>query len=228
MYKYLLLLLLVLSGCRGAEAASSQTDIAAMVSKTVALVDHEGTGDIDAFCSGVWVSSATILTAAHCVDDHLKGETIQYAVYSDVYAPNDHHERFLIGSHRATLFALDEAHDLALLVALDKVPSHAVALVAKEVHVGQRVQTMGMPLGLWWCYSSGDVAALRNYKSHGYDILFIQDTAPISGGNSGGPLFDSSGEILGIAHAQFPSGQNLNLHIHFSQVEAFLKAKMTF
>ncbi len=80
-----------------------------------------------------------------------------------------------------------------------------------------------MPLGNWFCYSSGDVAAVRYVKSHGYSILFVQTTAPISGGNSGGGLFSDSGELMGIAHATYTNGQNMNLFIHYQFVADLLR-----
>ena len=46
----------------------------------------------------------------------------------------------------------------------------------------------------------------------------IQTTAPISHGNSGGPLLDKEGKVIGITSASFVDGQNLNLAIPINEV----------
>ncbi len=206
---------------------SHVADASELSDKTVALVARDSDGDAHAYCSGVWMSKITIVTAAHCVDDLKLGQFADYVVRNDVYAPGDLHERASINTHRAQFYALDAGHDLALLSALAP-PPHAFATVSMEpVRPGMAVQAVGMPLGLWYSYSRGDVAAMRYLNSNGIgEMLFIQTTTPISGGNSGCGLFDSWGELVGIAHATFTRGQNLNLFISGQYVDAIVKLKM--
>jgi serine protease Do len=138
-------------------------------------------------CSGVWVGKHVVLTANHCVADLEDGETL---VVSTVDTPKG-------GGVRAEVLALDEDHDLALVATLDE-PSHPIALAGPMPRVGDRVETMGHPYEMYWSYSSGDVAAIRDDVSDDRPMKVIQATAPISPGNSGGGLFNEKGELVGI------------------------------
>lgn len=75
---------------------------------------------------------------------------------------------------------------------------------------GDKVYTIGSSLGLTSTLSEGIVScALRQM----YDQIYIQTTAPISPGNSGGPLFDAYGKVIGINTMTFAGGQNVNLAV---------------
>lgn len=75
--------------------------------------------------------------------------------------------------------------------------------------VGDKVYAVGNPLGLEGTFSEGIVSVLRRAKGS----TFIQITAPISPGSSGGPILNSRGEVVGVATATFSRGQNLNFAI---------------
>ncbi len=197
-------------------------NVRALEGKTVALVVPHG-DSVRAYCSGVWVSKNVILTANHCVSDSEVGEVVEYSVHDDVYAPGQYEESSKVTARNAVLGASDPEHDLALLVVAYP-PSHESAVVAMEpVEPGQRVSTMGSPLGAMWSYSSGEVAAVRYLVSHGHKIMFIQSTAPISPGNSGGGLWNERGELVGICHATYTRGQNMNLWIHYRYIDSLLR-----
>jgi serine protease Do len=71
-----------------------------------------------------------------------------------------------------------------------------------EVHVGDRVFAIGNPLGLQGTVTSGIVSALHRDLNGPYDE-FIQTDAAINHGNSGGPLFNTRGEVIGINNQIF-------------------------
>jgi S1-C subfamily serine protease len=226
-----LLLIAVLCACTSTQAPVFSTrghveEASELVAKSVALVARVD-GELKAYCSGVWVSPTTIATANHCMREDELGSVVDYVVRSDIYAPGEVQERPAPETRGALLYARDELHDLALLRALVP-PPHATARVTAEVvRPGMFVQTMGQPLGLWWSYSSGDVAAVRHMPSAlGFPMLMIQTTAPTSPGNSGGALFDSHGQIVGICHGSFTKGQSLNLFIHWQYVDALMRRQV--
>jgi S1-C subfamily serine protease len=191
-----------------------------LAQKTVALVETQGT-EARAFCSGVWVGQESFLTAAHCVEDQSTGDPVSYMVPNDLRPAEGDIAAVRIGD----LSALDKDHDLALVRAR-VAPEHVIARVAQHVVVGQAVQTMGHPLGLWWSYSTGVVSALRALESvEGKPAWWVQTTAPLSPGNSGGGLFDEAGDLLGVCHASLRRGQNVNLFVHLSYIDAFLKSQ---
>ncbi len=209
-----------------APATPSHVDAAAdLESKTVALVGRSRDGELRAYCSGVWVSGTSILTARHCVDDVKIGEGVEYVVRSDVYAPGEVRVRDAIATHAAKVYAFDEAHDLALLRATEAL-AHGVARTTSEpIRAGAFAQTMGHSLSLWWSYSSGDVAAVRQVDLD-LDIVWVQATTPISPGNSGCGLFDENDRLMGIAHGSFPRGQMLNVFVHSQYIDTFLRAQV--
>lgn len=106
----------------------------------------------------------------------------------------------------------DADDDLALLQITATQPLHAVRLGDSDVvEVGERAVVIGNPLGLEHTLSDGIVSARRRIDEHN----MIQMTAPVSPGNSGGPVFDRHGEVIGVTTAVIGLGlgQNLNLAV---------------
>ena len=94
--------------------------------------------------------------------------------------------------------------------------SKALKVSSKTVATGETVYAIGTSLGfLSGSMSDGIVSAAERIFD---GMMFIQITTPVSPGNSGGPLLDSRGEVIGIVSAGFESGQNLNLAIPIKEV----------
>lgn len=74
---------------------------------------------------------------------------------------------------------------------------------------GERVYAMGNPRGLTRTISNGLLSGRRVVGA----IRIIQTTAPISPGSSGGGLFDSGGNLIGITTLALKESQNLNVVI---------------
>jgi S1-C subfamily serine protease len=72
--------------------------------------------------------------------------------------------------------------------------------------VGQDVVVLGSPQGLEGTVSTGIIGGLRILGG----VKYLQITAPISPGSSGGPVFNSQGRVIGISTATSAKGQNLN------------------
>lgn len=205
--------------------ASHEAQARDLTAKTVALVMPTEEGTLRAFCSGVWVSGWGILTANHCLEGAQPGEPMLYATADDVVT-GDKGFRSLFLPRDASVLAVDEVHDLALLRASEP-PSHGTAGVARGViEPGQWCQVMGHSIGLYFSYSTGDIAAIRkgvvDLGDGSEEVTWIQATAPISPGNSGGGMFDAEGQLIGIADASFRRGQSLNVFIHRDHIAAFL------
>ncbi len=77
---------------------------------------------------------------------------------------------------------------------------------------------IGSPKGLPSTISDGLVSSLRNFEGK----KFIQITAPISSGSSGGPVLNSNGELVGISVGQLSGGQNLNFAIPITYLQKLL------
>jgi serine protease Do len=107
----------------------------------------------------------------------------------------------------------DEKTDLALLKVESDKPLPFVSFGdATKVRVGQAVMAVGNPFGLGGTVTTGIVSARgRDIHSGPFDD-YIQTDAAINRGNSGGPLFDMDGNVIGINTAIFsPTGGNIGL-----------------
>ncbi len=92
-----------------------------------------------------------------------------------------------------------------------------------SVKVGQKVFALGAPKGLDLTLSEGIVSSLRKYE----DSNFVQTTASISPGSSGGGLFNDSGALIGITTFQHSEGQNLNFAVPVDWVSKLLASNDT-
>jgi len=133
--------------------------------------------------SGFIVSSdGLLLTNAHVVDG-AKQVTVKLS---------DHRE------FKAKVLGADKTSDIAVL----KIDGRALSTVrlgnSDELAVGDYVLAIGEPFGLEETATAGIVSAKgRSLPGDGY-VPFIQTDAAVNPGNSGGPLFNASGEVVGI------------------------------
>lgn len=141
--------------------------------------------------------SGYVVTNSHVVGD---AEEIKV-----IFADNTHYP--------ATLVGRDAKTDLALLKIKAEKPLPAVSFGDSDaMHVGDWVIAVGNPFGLGGSVSAGIVSARgRNINSGPFDD-FIQTDAAINRGNSGGPLFNSKGEVVGINSAIYsPNGGSIGI-----------------
>lgn len=105
----------------------------------------------------------------------------------------------------ATLTHADHERDLCQL-AVPKLTAPRAMLWTGRLRVGQRVYAIGAPEGLELTFTEGLVSSLREFEGSQY----IQTSAAISQGSSGGGLFDGDGRLIGITAFFLQDGQNLN------------------
>ena len=126
----------------------------------------------------------------------------------------------------ATVLGVDRAMDVALLKLDEDGPwPHVTFGDSEGLRVGDWVVAMGNPLGLGHTVTAGIVSAkgrglgpdlLRNYE-------FIQTDAAINEGNSGGPLFNLKGEVVGINTAIIQGANTVAFSIPIDAVESVLE-----
>ena len=118
------------------------------------------------------------------------------------------------------IMAFDKTRDLAIIKAHGQ-NFRVVSLGNSDrVQVGEEVVAIGSPLSLESTVSSGIVSGIRNIEDEGGK--FLQITAPISPGSSGGPLFNMSGEVIGITTLYLKGGENLNFAIPINDAKRLL------
>src|SRR5271154_4608471 len=133
--------------------------------------------------SGFLISAdGLVLTNAHVVDG-AKEVTVKLS---------DHRE------YKAKVLGADKSSDIAVL----KIDGHSLPTVSlgdsDQLGVGDYVLAIGEPFGLEETATAGIVSAKgRSLPGDGY-VPFIQTDAAVNPGNSGGPLFDATGSVVGI------------------------------
>ena len=114
--------------------------------------------------------------------------------------------------------AIDDEADLALLkVDLPAERSRPLPITSALPDEGEQIFVIGNPLRLEGSVSDGIVSAIREVPDLG---RIIQVTAPVSHGNSGSPLFNMRGEVIGIVTVKVTNGQNINLALGVSRITA--------
>jgi tetratricopeptide (TPR) repeat protein len=156
---------------------------AVVVVKTLDVQDK-----VKAQGSGVILSSGRVATNCHVVEDG-----VSYRVGRGDQLVS------------ATLYAEDADKDICILNAKGLAGKPAQLGKATDLKVGDPVYAVGAPQGLELSLSDGIVAQLR-----GGPPPFIQTTAAISPGSSGGGLFDKEGRLVGLTTLYIEGGQNLN------------------
>jgi len=143
--------------------------------------------------------------------------------------------------------AIEPKKDLALIKISPGPKTLKPLAVAQQAPAkGDKVYAFGAPMGLSGSVSEGIVAALRPgdevretlkkltsrdiyAEILGYDLdaQWLQTTAPISPGNSGGPLVNGRGEVVGINTWVHALGQNLNFALSATHVKAMIASAGT-
>ncbi len=132
------------------------------------------------------------------------------------------------------------AKDIRLDLALIKVQSRGKPVqffTNKTLNLGTTVEAIGHPRRFEFSITRGVVSAIRRLDNinissatndmgmptgGGKDVLYIQMDAPISPGNSGGPLFFGD-KVIGVNTWNRTDSQNLNFSVHYSEVLKFIK-----
>ncbi|MDI1451255.1 trypsin-like peptidase domain-containing protein [Polyangium sp. 6x1] len=169
--------------------------------------------------TGFLIDEAGVVVTNHHVIDGATSARIKFengAGFDDIQVLVDNHEA-----------------DLALLgIDLKKPLEGGAAPDAKsldlgdseKIVVGERAIAIGNPLGLEHTLTDGLVSARRLHEGR----QWIQISVPISPGNSGGPLFNMRGEVIGINTAQFggafTGAQNLNLAVPVNELKRLVKS----
>lgn len=141
-----------------------------------------------------------VVTNNHVIAAGAKGATVE----SIKVTLTDHRE------YAAKVVGTDAATDLAVL----KIEGTGLPFVkfgdSRKARVGDWVVAIGNPYGLGGTVTAGIISAL-NRVSGPYD-KFIQTDASINRGNSGGPLFDLNGDVIGVnSEILSPTGGNIGI-----------------
>ena len=113
------------------------------------------------------------------------------------------------------VLAYDKKIDLAILK-IEASGFLTLPICAEEVQVGRPAYALGSSKGMTATFSQG-IITYANREMDG--VTYVQHDAAISSGNSGGPLINEYGEIIGINTWTYKDSQNLNFAIFASEIE---------
>ncbi len=191
-------------------AAGDFSDLVKSVRESVVRVEVSGAGTASLGSGFVVRDDGVIATNYHVIDDAARGKVVF----------EDGHSLDIVG-----VLVERKDHDMVLLkvASEDKLPTLPLRETLPEQ--GEDVFTFGNPEGLRFVVSRGIVSAIADTTEimrsdaklarelgddYSPDATWIQTDAPISSGNSGGPLIDNNGEVVGINTWNRTGGQNLN------------------
>ncbi|HKP83274.1 MAG TPA: trypsin-like peptidase domain-containing protein [Pyrinomonadaceae bacterium] len=209
-YPRLFPLALVLLLAASAAQAQERENLPALVKRVkpavVAIATYDAAGEPLMTGSGFFLKPGQVVTNLHVVRGAVRAEIKTLDGKGKVFPVN------------GTL-AVDEEGDLALL-GVDTPIDRSTELASDLPDEGEPIFVIGNPLKLEGSVSDGIVSAVREVPN---SYRIIQITAPISHGNSGSPVFNMKGQVLGVVTVKVTNGQNINLALAAARV-AELKA----
>lgn len=140
------------------------------------------------------------------------------------------------GKKQVTIAGIDAENDLALLQLPHSVQSAARFREGRTIRPGDDVVVVGFPLpGLLATEAQVTIGTVSALAGIGNNTRFLQITAPVQPGNSGGPLLDQGGNIVGVVVSKLNAvtiakttgdiPQNVNFAINGSVAKAFLDSQ---
>ncbi len=174
----------------------------------VAITTYDDKGEAVMTGSGFFLRPGQVVTNLHVMRGSVRAEIKTLDGKGKMYPING-------------TIAIDEEGDLALLsVDMPLERARTSELASELPDEGEPIFVIGNPLKLEGSVSDGIVSAVREVPN---SYRIIQITAPISHGNSGSPVFNLRGQVLGVVTVKVTNGQNINLAIEAARV-AELKA----
>lgn len=195
-----LVILLVLAAAGAAHAAApgkTPEQIYQQASQSVVVIHaFDAEGNPINLGSGVVTGRELVTTNCHVIEDAGRIEV--------TYQGN---------SFPGTPGAVHQERDVCQ-VRVAQLSAPRAQLSTGRLRVGQRVYAIGAPEGLELTFSEGIISSLRDFDGSQY----IQTSAAISQGSSGGGLFDVEGRLIGITAFFIAEGQNLNFALPASWI----------
>lgn len=175
--------------------AQSTADVArAATPATVTIVTLDAFDDTLGLGSGFVVRSDGVIVTNYHVMEGAVGASVRFPSGAEFT--------------RVRALASDPERDLAVLK-ISGIGMHSLDLSASTPAVGDKLVVIGAPRGLEFTVSEGIVSAIRRANN----AEWIQMSAPISLGSSGGPVLNAAGEVVGVTTAYREDGQALNFAV---------------
>lgn len=207
--RIILLLIIFILGC----ASESKVNFVSLRESTVTILDGEDEY-YHVSCAGVWVDEDLFLTAAHCVDNNV----VKYQIFNNY---NTSYGGIYPWGYEGVVIKKDNFKDLALVLGYHQ--QHNWVQIKAGGKPGDEIWSVGHPNGYEYSIVRGMISGVRRI-SKDKDYYFIwQVDANIGPGNSGGGLYDSKGELIGICSFINTLGARYGFFITGKEIVKFLK-----
>jgi len=177
----------------------------------VSIITYDAKGETKMTGTGFFIRPGQVATNLHVVDGASRVEIRTFDGKGKTYPA--------LG-----VAGIDEEGDLALLnIDMPESRTRTLEMAAAVPEEGEKIFVIGNPLRLEGSVSDGIVAAVREVPNLG---KIIQITAPISHGNSGSPVFNMKGEVVGVVTIKVTNGQNISLALGAQRVAELKPGKV--
>lgn len=250
MNKFLLLLLPIILSCKSnispidysfiqSPEQLNQNIINNIQNSTVVLTQETSDNPNSTLCTAFFISPTLILTANHCIQLYQNLNNISksynlpitfkvnFFYYSEFISINQQPSSL----HHATIVKSNPLHDLALLQTEPTEFSNYFIPISQQIpQIGIHIRTIGHPKGFNFSYQEGIISQIRLnesfqiYSNNNTLTLsgnFIQISSPIFPGNSGSPLTNQSGYLIGLISFT-PQLPNTAFAIHLADINNLL------
>ena len=168
---------------------------------------YDNRGKPIAFGSGFFIDSeGTAVTNYHVIEGAASA-TVTLSATGEVYQVEG-------------IYDYSTKYDIALLKVAGSDFSYLRTGDSEQLLGGAKIYTIGSPLGLQNTISEGIISNPSRVVN---SVSYIQISASISAGSSGGPLLNEYGEVIGVTTGSFTEGQNLNVAIPISYLSYLSK-----
>jgi len=196
-------------------AVHAQESLPALVKRVkpavVAISTYDSTGEALMTGSGFFLTPGQVVTNLHVIRGAVRAEIKTLDGKGKIFPVNG-------------TVAIDEEGDLALLsIDMPLERARSSELASELPDEGEPIFVIGNPLKLEGSVTDGIVSAVREVPN---SYRIIQITAPISHGNSGSPVFNLRGQVLGVVTVKVTNGQNINLAIAAARVGQLKAGKL--
>ena len=166
---------------------------------------------------GKWSGTGFALKDGYIVTNH---HVVEGSKTIKVYGVNGNPSR----SYTAEIVALDKNNDLAIIkindYSFNGFATIPYSIKTNMAEVGENIFVLGYPLaqlmGNEIKLTNGIISSRSGYQG---DISTYQMSAPVQPGNSGGPMFDDKGNVIGIVNAGIPGAENVGYAIKTSYLK---------
>jgi len=230
MKKILFLVVLFLVACGGEPVVETVENVPVVEQVEVEVVGAGGLLPEEVFEN----NANAVFTVGGFVNGEFVGNGSGFFINAEGAAISNHHVMAVarlathIETHEGEHFEIqgfyfyDMENDLAVFQVEGRGFEFVTLGNPESLAVGQAVYAIGTPHGMFRnAFTIGNVASLSE-TSAAYPYMIadtIMFTAPIAGGNSGGPLFNTNGEVIGVNQAGFTTGQPLNFAVPIDRVD---------